>query len=95
MITPCIACLAISSNLGRILGSGRPGGRECCSGTDEVECGDSLLFAQQGYFCRVSLDGAVVQADKSGDQAQYGANVTSHEYWTVRYRFHLLPDSYP
>ena len=28
---------------------------------------------------RDALDGAVVQADKSGDQAQYGANVTIQE----------------
>jgi lipid-binding SYLF domain-containing protein len=27
----------------------------------------------------VSLDGAVVQADKSGDQAMYGSDVNRHE----------------
>jgi SH3 domain-containing YSC84-like protein 1 len=32
-----------------------------------------------GIFAGVSLNGAVVQADKSGDQAQYGAKVNSRE----------------
>jgi lipid-binding SYLF domain-containing protein len=33
----------------------------------------------KGVFAGVSLDGAVVQADKSGDQALYGDNVDRHD----------------
>jgi lipid-binding SYLF domain-containing protein len=33
----------------------------------------------KGIFAGVSLDGAVVQADKSGDRAMYGDNVNRHE----------------
>ncbi len=33
----------------------------------------------KGIFAGVSLDGAVVQVDKSGDQAMYGDNVDRHE----------------
>jgi lipid-binding SYLF domain-containing protein len=33
----------------------------------------------QGVFAGVSLDGAVVQADQSGDRAMYGANVNRRE----------------
>lgn len=40
-----------------------------------------ILFysRSKGIFAGVSLDGAVVQADKSGDQALYGAEVDRHE----------------
>jgi lipid-binding SYLF domain-containing protein len=33
----------------------------------------------KGVFAGVSVDGAVVQADHSGDQAMYGSNVTRRE----------------
>lgn len=33
----------------------------------------------KGIFAGVSLDGAVVQADKSGDRAMYGDNVNRHD----------------
>ncbi len=33
----------------------------------------------KGVFAGVSLDGAVVQADHSGDEAMYGPNVTRRE----------------
>jgi lipid-binding SYLF domain-containing protein len=39
----------------------------------------TMKEAAREFFAGVSLDGAVVQADKSGDQAEYGANVTSQE----------------
>jgi len=34
----------------------------------ENECRDFVLFAFQGVFAGVSLDGAVMKADKSGDR---------------------------
>jgi lipid-binding SYLF domain-containing protein len=33
----------------------------------------------KGVFIGVSLDGSVVQADKSGDKAMYGDDVNRHE----------------
>ena len=33
----------------------------------------------KGVFAGVSLNGAVVQADKSGDEAMYGNDVNRHE----------------
>jgi len=33
----------------------------------------------KGVFAGVSLDGTVVQADKSGDEAMYGADVSRHD----------------
>jgi lipid-binding SYLF domain-containing protein len=33
----------------------------------------------KGIFAGVSLDGAVMQADKSGDKAMYGDDVNRHE----------------
>jgi SH3 domain-containing YSC84-like protein 1 len=50
------------------------------AGTDVKLNAEILSYSRsKGIFAGVSLDGAVVQADKSGDQAQYGANVTSQE----------------
>jgi lipid-binding SYLF domain-containing protein len=50
------------------------------AGTD-VKLNAEILFysRSKGIFAGVSLDGAVVQADKSGDQALYGAEVDRHE----------------
>jgi SH3 domain-containing YSC84-like protein 1 len=57
-----------------------PVGRSAAAGTDLKLNAEILSYSRsKGIFAGVSLDGAVVQADKSGDQAQYGANVTSHE----------------
>jgi lipid-binding SYLF domain-containing protein len=57
-----------------------PVGRNAAAGTDLKLNAEILSYSRsKGIFAGVSLDGAVVQADKSGDQAQYGANVTSQE----------------
>ena len=57
-----------------------PVGRSAAAGTDLKLNAEILSYSRsKGIFAGVSLDGAVVQADKSGDQAQYGANVTSQE----------------
>src|ERR1700722_2761648 len=57
-----------------------PVGRNAAAGTDLKLNAEILSYSRsKGIFAGVSLDGAVVQADKSGDQAQYGANVTGRE----------------
>jgi lipid-binding SYLF domain-containing protein len=57
-----------------------PVGRSAAAGTDLKLNAEILSYSRsKGIFAGVSLDGAVVQADKSGDQAQYGANVTIQE----------------
>ena len=57
-----------------------PVGRSAAAGTDLKLNAEILSYSRsKGIFAGVSLDGAVVEADKSGDQAQYGANVTSQE----------------
>ena len=57
-----------------------PVGRSAAAGTDLKLNAEILSYLRsKGIFAGASLDGAVVQADKSGDQAQYGANVTIHE----------------
>src|SRR5271170_2300259 len=57
-----------------------PVGRSAAAGTDLKLNAEILSYSRsKGVFAGVSLDGAVVQTDKSGDQAQYGANVTIHE----------------
>src|ERR1700728_894696 len=57
-----------------------PVGRSAAAGTDLKLNAEILSYSRsKGIFAGVSLDGAVVQADKSGDQAQYGANVTTQE----------------
>ena len=57
-----------------------PVGRSAAAGTD-IKLGAEILSYSRakGIFAGVSLDGAVVQADKSGDAALYGANVDRHE----------------
>jgi lipid-binding SYLF domain-containing protein len=55
-------------------------GRSAAAGTDLKLSAEILSYSRsKGIFAGVSLDGAVVQADKSGDQAQYGADVDLHE----------------
>src|SRR5271156_5068911 len=57
-----------------------PVGRNAAAGTDLKLNAEILSYSRsKGIFAGVSLDGAVVQADKSGDQAQYGDDVTIHQ----------------
>ena len=57
-----------------------PVGRSAAAGTDLKLNAEILSYSRsKGIFAGVSLDGAVVQADKSGDQALYGAEVDMHE----------------
>jgi len=57
-----------------------PVGREATADTDLKLNAEILSYSRsKGVFAGVSLSGAVVQADKSGDQALYGDNVDSHE----------------
>ena len=57
-----------------------PVGRNASAGTDLKLNAEILSYSRtKGVFAGVSLDGAVVQADKSGDKAMYGDNVDRHE----------------
>jgi lipid-binding SYLF domain-containing protein len=57
-----------------------PVGRQATAGTDLKLNAEILSYSRsKGVFAGVSLSGAVVQADKSGDQALYGVNVDRHE----------------
>jgi lipid-binding SYLF domain-containing protein len=57
-----------------------PVGRHASAGTDLKINAEILSYSRaKGVFAGVSLDGAVVQADKSGDQAMYGEHVNRHE----------------
>jgi lipid-binding SYLF domain-containing protein len=57
-----------------------PVGRHAAAGTDIKLNAEILTYSRsQGVFAGVSLDGAVVQADQSGDRAMYGANVNRRE----------------
>ena len=57
-----------------------PVGRDAAAATDLKLNSEVLSYSRsKGIFAGVSLDGAVVQADKSGDQALYGADVDRHE----------------
>jgi len=56
-----------------------PVGRSAAADTDLKLNAEVLSYSRsKGLFAGVSLDGAVVQADKSGDQAFYGADVDRH-----------------
>ena len=56
-----------------------PVGRSAAAGTDLKLTAEILSYSRsKGIFAGVSLDGAVVQADKSGDVALYGADVNIH-----------------
>jgi len=51
-----------------------------CASTDLKLNAEILSYSRsKGIFAGVSLDGAVVQADKSGDKAAYGDNVNRHD----------------
>jgi lipid-binding SYLF domain-containing protein len=57
-----------------------PVGRNATAATDLKLTAEILSYSRtKGVFAGVSLDGAVVQADKSGDQAMYGHDVDRHE----------------
>ncbi len=57
-----------------------PVGRNAAAGTDLKLTAEILSYSRtKGIFAGVSLDGAVVQADKSGDNAMYGDDVDRHE----------------
>ena len=57
-----------------------PVGRSAAAGTDLKLNAEILSYSRsKGVFAGVSLDGAVVQADQSGDHALYGAKVDRHE----------------
>jgi SH3 domain-containing YSC84-like protein 1 len=57
-----------------------PVGRSATAGTDVKLNAEILSYSRaKGVFAGVSLDGAVVQADKSGDQAMYGHDVDRHQ----------------
>ena len=57
-----------------------PVGRHASADTDLKLKAEVLSYSRaKGVFAGVSLDGAVVQADKSGDKALYGDHVDRHE----------------
>jgi lipid-binding SYLF domain-containing protein len=57
-----------------------PVGRSAAAGTDLKLGAEILSYSRsKGVFIGVSLDGAVMQADKSGDKAMYGHDVDRHE----------------
>jgi len=57
-----------------------PVGRSAQAATDLKLSSEILSYSRsKGVFAGVSLNGAVVQSDKSGDEAMYGANVDRHE----------------
>src|ERR1700688_2617 len=57
-----------------------PVGRNAAAATDLKLSAEILSYSRtKGVFAGVSLSGAVVQADKSGDKAMYGDDVKRHE----------------
>jgi lipid-binding SYLF domain-containing protein len=57
-----------------------PVGRNAAAGTDLKLNAEILSYSRsKGIFAGVSLDGAVMQADKSGDKAMYGDDVNRRE----------------
>jgi len=57
-----------------------PVGRNAAAATDLKLHAEILSYSRaKGVFAGVSLDGAVMQADKSGDEAMYGHGVNRHE----------------
>jgi lipid-binding SYLF domain-containing protein len=57
-----------------------PVGRNASASTDLKLNAEILSYSRsKGAFVGLSLSGAVVQADKSGDRALYGANVDRHQ----------------
>ncbi len=57
-----------------------PVGRDATAGTDLKLTAEILSYSRtKGIFAGIALDGTVVQADKSGDAALYGPDVTRHD----------------
>ena len=57
-----------------------PVGRSAAAGTDLKLNAEILSYSRsKGIFAGVALDGAVMQADKSGDKSMYGHDVDRHE----------------
>src|SRR5580700_11229901 len=57
-----------------------PVGRNASAGTDLKLNAEILSYSRaKGVFAGVSLDGAEMQADKSGDESMYGHDVDRHE----------------
>ena len=57
-----------------------PVGRNAAASTDLKLNAEILSYSRsKGVFAGVSLDGAMMQADKSGDKAMYGNDVNRHE----------------
>jgi lipid-binding SYLF domain-containing protein len=57
-----------------------PVGRHAAAGTDLKLKAEVLTYSRShGVFAGVSLNGAVVQTDKSGDRAMYGDDVTHRQ----------------
>jgi lipid-binding SYLF domain-containing protein len=57
-----------------------PVGRQATASTDLKLTSEILSYSRtKGVFAGASLDGTVVQADKSGDAAMYGADVSRHD----------------
>ena len=57
-----------------------PVGRDTAASTDVRLHSEILSYSRtRGIFAGVSLDGAVVQADRSGDHSMYGHDVDRHE----------------
>ena len=57
-----------------------PVGRQASANTDVRLDAEILSYSRsKGVFAGISLDGAVVQADNSGDKAMYGSDVTHQE----------------
>jgi lipid-binding SYLF domain-containing protein len=57
-----------------------PVGRTGAAGTDIKLNAEILSYSRtKGLFAGVSLDGAVMQADKSGDKSMYGHDVDRHD----------------
>lgn len=57
-----------------------PVGRSSAAATDLKLNAEILSYSRsKGVFAGISLDGAVMQADKGGDEALYGSNVDRHQ----------------
>ena len=63
----------------RIVAAG-PAGRQASANTDVKLNAEILSYSRsKGVFAGASVDGAVVQADHSGDKAMYGSDITHRE----------------
>ena len=57
-----------------------PAGRQASANTDVKLNAEILSYSRsKGVFAGASVDGAVVQADHSGDKAMYGSDITHRE----------------